>query len=277
MGVSGIPEALCQSSTMSTAPHSRERFDEFIETLRRTAEATPEIVGFVGLGSTAARHRADEWSDHDFALVTLDGTEDSFRQDLGWLPWAHSVALSVIEDHGGMKVIYDDGHVLEYGITSLAHLAQWKANSWEVFYDGGGVTATMQAIDAETREIDANDGRDIRLVLTQLLIGVGRARRGETLSAGQSIRAEATSYLLAVLGRRLPGAYLTLDSLDPRRRFDTVHPALAAEIASALRLAPEPAARALLDIAERELAPGWHEFPMAGADAVRRRLGWDRP
>ena len=230
----------------------------------------------MGLGSTAARHRADEWSDHDFALVTVDGAEDFFRHDLGWLPWADRVALSVIEDHGGMKVIYDDGHVLEYGITSLPRLAQWKANAWEVFYDGGGVAVMMQAVDAETREIGTDDARDIRLVLTQLLIGVGRARRGEALSAGQSIRAEATSYLLAVLGRRLPAQRQALDTLDPRRRFDGAHPALAAEIAAALRLDPEPAARTLLDLAERELAAGWHDFPIAGVDAVRRRLGWSR-
>ena len=120
-----------------------------------------------------------------------------------------------------------------------------------------------------------NDAADIRLVLTQVLIGIGRYRRGEVLSAGESVRSEALAYLLRVLGRRLPGDHRLLDSLDPRRRFELVHPELAAEIATALTSDVEVAARSLLDIAERTLEPGWDDFPREGLAAVRARLGWN--
>jgi len=253
----------------------RTRFDGFIAELRATAERTPDIVGFVGLGSTAQRYRADEWSDHDFALVTMEGAQDGFRRDLGWLPWSATIALSVVESHGGMKIIYDDGHVLEFGIASLPDLAHWSANAWEVFYDAGGVTETMAAVAARPLPTgEPDDARDIRLVLTQLLIGVGRARRGERLSAGVSIRSEAVAYLLTVLGRRLPGDRGALDSLDPRRRFDIVHPQIAERIEGAIRLDPESAAKEILAIAIEQLAPGWDDFPHRGVDAVRARLGW---
>jgi hypothetical protein len=36
----------------------------------------------------------------------------------------------------------------------------------------------------------------------------------------------------------------------------------------------EPAARGLLDIAERLLAPGWPGWPTDAVAAVRRRLDW---
>ncbi len=253
----------------------RERFDEFIATLTATAAQHPNIVGFVGLGSTAHRDRTDDWSDHDFALVTTEGAQDAFRSDLSWLPWSTEIALSVIENHGGMKVIYDNGHVLEYGISSVDQLAHWSANAWTVFYDDHDVTATMESVAAKDLPTGApDDNRDIRLVLTQLLIGVGRARRGEILSAGASIRAEAVAYLLAVLGRRLPGDVHRLDTLDPRRRFDFVHPAVASRVEAAIRLDPESAARALLDLAVDELATGWESFPHRGVAALKKRLDW---
>jgi hypothetical protein len=260
---------------MSTT-HSPERFERFIELLRDIAEREPDVIGFVGMGSTAERHRVDEWSDHDFALVTVDGAEDRYRHDLSWLPAAASIALSVVESHGGVKIIYADGHVLEFGITSLAGLANWAGNAYEVFTDAGGVEEAFAALVAKPLPTgDRNDAADIRLVLTQVLIGIGRYRRGEVLSAGESVRSEALAYLLRVLGRRLPGEHRLLDTLDPRRRFELVHPDLGAELATALTADVEVAARSLLDIAERELEPGWEDFPREGLAAVRARLGWD--
>lgn len=260
------------------APHSPERFARFIDLLTATAERTPEIIGFVGMGSTAQRERADEWSDHDFALVTVEGAQDRFRYDLDWLPASESIALSVVEHHGGVKVIYEDGHVLEFGIASIDGLVRdWNANAdaFEVFYDAGGVAEAFAIVAAKPLPTGAPDNAgDVRLVLTQLLIGTGRARRGELLSANTTIRAEAATYLLSVLGRRLPGDRRHLDALDSRRRFELAHPEVAARIADAVRLAPEDAARTLLDLTEELLEPGWADFPRAGVAAVRRRLGW---
>ena len=254
--------------------HSPERFARFIDLLCETARTSPDIVGFVGMGSTAERHRVDEWSDHDFALVTVDGAQDRYRYDLSWLPGASDVALSVVEFHGGVKVIYDDGHVLEFGITSIDDLRHWAGNSYDVFYDAGGVAEAFAAMVARPLPTgERNDAADVRLVLTQVLVGIGRYRRGEVLSAGESVRSEALAHLLRVLGRRLPGDQRMLDTLDPRRRFELVHPQLAARIAAALDGDVESAARELLAIAEHQLGT-WEEFPHRGLAAVRNRLGW---
>lgn len=258
-----------------TAAHSPEAFARFLDMLTATAVERPDIVGLAGMGSTAERHRVDEWSDHDFALVTLAGAEDSYRHDLSWLPASRSIALSVVEWHGGVKVVYDDGHVLEFGITSLDGLQNWAGNTYDVFYDAGGVAEAFAAMIARPLPTGArDDAADIRLVLTQLLIGMGRYRRGEVLSAGESVRSEALAHLLRVLGRRLPGDHRVLDTLDPRRRFELVHPELAARIAAALQGDVESTARELLAIAQQHLEPGWPAFPSRGVSAVRARLGW---
>lgn len=247
-------------------------FDRYLAELATVAEQRADVIGLAGFGSTADRSRVDEWSDHDFAWVTVDGAQDRYRHDLSWLPGASDIALSVVEHHGGVKVVYDDGRVLEFGITSLDDFENWAGNRIEVIVDKGGVAEAVAGIlSSPLPEGDPDADRAIRLVLTQLLIGVGRYRRGEVLSAGRSIRDEATAYLLIALGQRLDGARERLDSLDPRRRFDFVHPEVAARIETALRLDPESAARTLLDIAEEAYGEG---FPARGADAVRRRLGW---
>ena len=247
-------------------------FDRYLAELAAVAESRHDVLGLAGFGSTADRSRVDEWSDHDFALVTMDGAEDRYRHDLSWLPGSQHIALSVVEHHGGVKVVYDDGRVLEFGITSLADFTNWVGNRVEVIVDKGGVAAAVASIlSAPLAEGGPDADRAIRLVLTQLLIGVGRYRRGEVLSAGRSIRDEATAYLLVALGARLDGARERLDTLDPRRRFDFVHPQVAARIEQALRLDPESAARELLAIAESTFGAG---FPARGAAALRSRLGW---
>ena len=249
------------------------RFEKYLEELAETARRSPDVVGLAGFGSTADRSRVDEWSDHDFAWVTEPGAEDTYRYDLSWLPGSEQITLSVVEHHGGVKVIYDDGRVLEFGITSLANFVNSAGNRIEVIVDKGGVAEAVSAIlHKPLPEGEPDASVCARLVLTQLLIGVGRARRGEVLSAGRSIRDEAVAYLLTALAATLPGDRARLDTLDPRRRFDFVHPEIAARIESAIRLEPESAARGILDVAEAELG---ELFPARGGAAIRQRLGWN--
>ncbi|MDO7882314.1 hypothetical protein [Antiquaquibacter soli] len=256
-------------------PHPRHRFDRFLDLLTATAAERDDIVGLAAMGSTADRSRVDEWSDHDFALVTVPGAEDGYRHDLSWLPAAESIAASVVEHHGGVKAIYDDGHVLEFGVTDLAGLEGWAGNAVDVLVDKGGLGEAIDRMLSRPLPSGPRDDRaEATLVLTQVLIGMGRYRRGEVLSAGESIRSEAVEHLLRVLGNRLPGDTARLDTLDPRRRFELVHPALGARIAEALSGDLESGAQELLRVTEEQLAPGWDEFPHRGLAAVRARLGW---
>jgi hypothetical protein len=81
---------------------------------------------------------------------------------------------------------------------------------------------------------------------------------------------------LVVLARRLGDQPPRFDSLDPRRRFDFVHPAVSARILAELGREPEAAAQGLLALAEELLEPDWPDFPRRGVAAMRLRLGWDR-
>ncbi|HEY8591056.1 MAG TPA: hypothetical protein VIL55_16030, partial [Naasia sp.] len=234
------------------------------------------VVGLVGFGSTAERWRADEWSDHDFALVIREEATERLRGDLAWLPHSTHLVATVQETHDGFRGIYEDGHVLEFGVPTLDDLQNWRANAYDVVLDRGGVADAMAAVAAKPAPgVVQDDEGDLGIFLSLLLIGVGRYRRGEILSSGESIRSFATRHLLLMLARRLPsGASHRLDTLDPFRRVEQVHPELAARISNAQAGDVETCARVLLEIAESALAPGWDEFPWAAVTAVRRRLGW---
>ncbi|PJJ72797.1 hypothetical protein CLV46_2373 [Diaminobutyricimonas aerilata] len=251
-------------------------FDAYTDALVASVASRADVLGLVLLGSGAEPHRIDEWSDHDFYLVVDDGAAEDYRLDLSWLPDAERIVLAPRETEHGLKVVYDDGHVLEFAVATLGEVAGFGTNHWRVVLDRGEVEPVIRAAAARSALLPEPDpARDIRLFLAQLLIGTGRARRGELLTAGESVRGHALKALLAVWRSRVDAEHPEhLDRLDVHRRFERVYPAAAAELAAASSSEPEPAARALLEIAERGLAPGWSEWPTEAVAAIRRRLDW---
>jgi hypothetical protein len=252
-------------------------FEEFTSELLENLAARTEVIGLVLMGSTADRSRHDEWSDHDFPVVTESGMQDSLKSDLGWLPRFEKLVLCAIDPEEGFKAFYENGHVLELDVASLEELLTWHGNDYDVVLDRGGVAEAMATIAAKEKPSALADAeRDIRIFLTLLLVGVGRARRGEVLIAGAAIRSAAVSRLVDVWRLRIPGDRPErLDSLESRRRFELVYPEAGRVIGDALEADVETAARKLLDLAERGLAAGWEAFPRDAAAALRKRLGWD--
>ena len=70
----------------------RDQYDRFLAVLTEWAEGDPRVLGLVVLGSTAGvGRRPDEWSDHDFFVVSRDGAADELRADRSWLPDADRI------------------------------------------------------------------------------------------------------------------------------------------------------------------------------------------
>jgi hypothetical protein len=248
-----------------------DRFADLLDRLAAAAHAAPDVVGLVAFGSTAETGRADEGSDHDFAWIVQPGAADRYRHDLGWLPDPQRIAASAVEHHGGVKVLYDDGHRLEFGIADLAGFAGWAGAPLRVIVGDDAVRAAATQVAAHRPEGEARVGRELTLFLTQLLSGVGRARRGEVQSAAGLVRGEAVGHLLRAIAAAYAPGDARLDALDPRRRFERVFPRLGTRIEAASRQDPVSAAAELLGIAEDVL--GEHpEFPARGFGAARARI-----
>lgn len=254
----------------------RAAFEDFSAELLDRVAARPGVIGLVLMGSTADRSRLDEWSDHDFAVVTEPGAQGGLTSDLSWLPRFDRLVLTVTDPEEGFKAYYDDGHVLEFDVASIEELLTWEADDYEVVLDRGGVAEAMRAIATKEKPgVRADAERDIRIFLVLLLVGVGRARRGEMIMAGAAVRSAAVSRLVDVWRERTSDPRPELrDRLEPRRRFELAYPEAGSAIGRALEADVETAARDLLDLAERELSPGWAGFPHAAVAALRARLGW---
>ncbi|MFJ4037105.1 hypothetical protein ACIPVB_03385 [Microbacterium sp. NPDC090007] len=256
-----------------------ERFDALTSGLIEGVRSRDDLAGLVLLGSAsdAGEYRRDEWSDHDFFVLTHAGRGEEARADLGWLPDRHRVVLIAREGAIGFVAMYDDGHVFEFALAEPPELAGAVAGDASVVVDSADVTARLVA--AGQQEAAARDAfdpvNDTNLLLVKIFLGMGRTRRGEVVNGGQFVRFHAVTHLVRAIRALHPGAEPgSRDRIDPTRRFEQDYPEWAAEIADALDRPVADAARSLFDLAVRILRPGWDEFPDRAADAIRRRLAW---
>lgn len=244
--------------------------------------AQPDFAGIVLLGSASdeAADRRDEWSDHDFFAITRAGRGPALRPDLSWLPEQESIVLTAREGELGFVAVYEDGHVFEFAFSDASELAGALAGAATVVVDDENGTVARLLAESRARAAAADafePANDARLVLVKLLIGVGRARRGELLNASDFVRGWAVRPLVRVVRGRHPGGSTSArDTIDPMRRFEQDFPEWARRIEQALAQPVEEAARDLFGLL-CELAPGWPEFPARAADAVAARLGWTPP
>lgn len=246
----------------------------FTAALVSALAADPEVVGVVLLGSSSGLPPPpDAFSDHDFFVVTRPGAQERFRTTLGWLPDAAAIALAFRETAHGVKVLYAGGHLVEFAAFDLDELAVARVNRYRVALDRADVAVRMERVHAAS-SAEAAAAPDLGWLagqfLTALVVGTARDARGERLSGHQFIRGHALRHLLVLLQTRLPQDVVSrLDNLDPHRRFELARPDLGRELEAVLRQPAPAAAKALLDIAARELP---ELLPARARDAVDRVL-----
>ena len=251
-----------------------EEYHRFTERLRAGLEGNPEVLGLVALGSMSGEGvPPDTFSDHDFVVVVRPGAQERFRQDLGWLPDAAQVALSFRETAHGLKVVYLTGHLLEFAVFDPDELYLARVNRYRVLLDRADIGVRMRAVRAATAAAGRpDDAYLVGQLLTSLLVGVGRWRRGEQLSGEHLVRCEALGLLLRLLAFHVPAADPGApDGLDPLRRFERAWPSLAAELKETLARDVPAAAQGILALASRELA-GRVALPVEGFAAVARAI-----
>jgi len=211
-------------------------YGAFTGALRWNLESDPRVLGLVALGSMAERGRMpDRWSDHDFFVITHEA--EALRGTTEWLPHRERIALWFRETAHGCKAVYDDAHLVEYAVFTPEELRVAKVNEYRVLFDRERIEERMAKI-AQARDASPDRDWSSGMFLSNVLVAVSRARRGEPFSARSTLD-HAMRHLVALLGGGP-------DDLDPLRRFD--HPALE----HALHMDPVAAAREMLAIYENE-------------------------
>jgi Streptomycin adenylyltransferase len=252
-------------------------YERFTERLRERLKADDAILGLVALGSMAALDtKPDRWSDHDFFVVVKAGEQERFRRDLSWLPDSGDVVLSYRETAHGLKVLYRDGHLLEFAVFDPEELHLAKVNRYRVLLDRGGIAEAMAAIRKASEEWAATSGMGdferFCQFLANLLVGASRHARGEGLS-GRQFAGYALQHLAVLLGKYVPRETdHPLDNLDPLRRFERSWPAIGAELNRLLESPYSEMAKGMLGIARRELEGRLPGYPVTAVEAVVRVL-----
>lgn len=254
-----------------------DEFVDFSNRLRDSLAKTPQVVGLVLVGSTADLSRVDEWSDHDFFVITENGAAENLRQDLSWLPDYEDIVMRPRETDHGLKVVYANGQVLEFAVFDDVELEQAGANAYNVTLDRTNIAQRMAAIAQKSKPKPYDFDTEFEVFLGQMLIGIGRARRGEVLIAGQFIRSYCLNRALSFIRAWLPpvaGTETREDNLDRFRRFEQQYPELGAELEGILQQPVEAAAKHLLELVVRLGAKALTEKHLSQVHVVRARFGW---
>lgn len=232
-------------------------YQQYLDDLMSWARTRPDVLGVVGLGSTAGTaHQPDEHSDHDIFVVTAPGAAAPLRDDLSWLPESGRIVMVYAETVHGRGVVYDDGHLVELAVFDDAELELARVNSYRVFVDRGGLSDRLVAMAAreDSAPPDPDGTRRFHEWVVQVVAGVGRAARGEQLSANERLRGRAMSDLVGLLSAFVPAEQpAVLDSLDSHRRFEHAYPHLGARLAAALESPLHRTAEVMVDVVEEHL------------------------
>jgi hypothetical protein len=251
-------------------------FDQFTTKLTYNLAADERVIGLVAAGSMAQRdYQPDVWSDHDFFIIVTPGAEDAMKSDLSWLPLVDEIVLAFHETAHGMKVLYRQGHLLEFAVFDKQVLQIAKVNRYAVLLDKAEIAPLMARLERETAvSTQSNPLTDHSLMgqfLANLFVGVGRHARGEQISGRIFVHTWAVGHLLHLYVRHLPAENNSLlDNLDPYRRFERVYPQLGRQLNDALNQPILTAVLHLLSLCETTLADKIPSFPHQAIATVRQ-------
>lgn len=249
-----------------------EKFLDYQAQLLDLVRMRPEVIGLIFVGSAAATERVDQYSDQDFFLVVKEGTGEGFRQDLSWLPNSSDIALHPRETAHGLKVVYQNGDVLEFAVFEDSELELSAANDYKVVLDRADLTERMAKIAERSIPGEVSRAQELELFLSLILIGVGRARRGEVLAAEQHIKGYALNHALRLIRLAKPVDASKKDSLNAYRRFEFDYPELGRELQDVMLRPTEESAKSLAALVLREINSDDHELALYRV--VADRLGW---
>jgi hypothetical protein len=253
-----------------------DKFLQFQQSMIDMLKTHDHVIGLMFAGSSADTSRADQYSDQDFFLVVENGQGELFRQDLSWLPNHDQIVIAPRETEHGLKVVYENGDLLEFAVFEDADLDQsWLAvgTDFKVAFENKNISARLEAAAKRALPKPFDRAKEFELFLSLVLIGVGRFRRGEKIAADQHIKSYALAHALRLIRDANPIENPMLDTLNPYRRFEFEYPKFGAEIFALLQLPGEDAAKKLTSVVLSAINPSQQEASQF--EVISRRLGWN--
>src|ERR1051326_4053809 len=106
-------------------------YQSYLDQLKKQLLADPNVLGLIALGSTANLTYRDQWSDHDFWIITEPGAQTRYLDDEGWLPDADQILLKVRYGQTYHTILYQNQHKIEYAVFDRQEAAAGLIRSEE--------------------------------------------------------------------------------------------------------------------------------------------------
>lgn len=212
------------------------RLDALAAELRRHADA----LALLALGSVGRETgRLDAWSDLDFFVLVRDGAKSRFIGNLDWLAAAHPLAWHFRNTADGHKALMTDGVFCEFAVFELHELPRIPYAPGRFVWRRDEVPQSLQDPTLPPSSARATSWL-VDEALANLIVGLQRHARGETLAAMRMIQVHALDRVLEVLevvqgaepvdAAPASGGPAARDPFNVDRRVERRHPALAAAL-----------------------------------------------
>ena len=195
--------------------NQQKRFNEIIK-LNQHKE---ELLAFIGLGSMHDLSRLDLYSDIDFfIMVQSQHDKKRYMEDISWLD-VHPIIFSYIETRDGLKVIYEDGILLEFAVFTMDELKHIPFQEGTMYYKKPFIDEhDLKPQVKSFHPFDLN--KTISNCLSNLYVGLLREHRGEHVAAFLMIQVYATSHLLKILDQNQDDPFVVERRIEQRLDLD---------------------------------------------------------
>ncbi|MEK0315730.1 hypothetical protein [Cohnella sp. 56] len=209
-----------------------------MDDIGRSLAARGDVLAVFGLGSVGVEtDRIDAYSDLDFFVVTVPGSQHNYIERLDWLEEVCPMAYHFKNADVGHKILFEDGIYGEFAVFEEAELAQAQYTGGRMIWQhpscAGDDIVNGQAV------IPSKRGQSVDYVvgeaLTNLYVGLGRYARGERLSAMRFIESYPIDGLLSVMHLLEPEVPYYPDRFGNERRAEARFPRFAARLPGLLQ------------------------------------------
>jgi hypothetical protein len=186
----------------------------------------PDALGLLGLGSVGREtDRLDAYSDLDFFAVVRPGAKANYIDSLDWLAAARPLMWHFRNTVDGHKALMDDGVFCEFAVFEPQELERIPFAPGRWIWRRDELDPQLAAPRVPLPSAELPD--EVWLVgeaLSNLIVGLQRLARGETLAAMRLIQVHAVDRLLQLAERAAPRA--GRDAFALERRIEQRQPML---------------------------------------------------
>lgn len=194
---------------------AQARMYDLVESIKKD----PNILCLLGLGSMSETNRLDNFSDMDFFLIVKEGTKETYLSDLSWLA-VKTIVFSFKNSDDGHKVMFEDGVFAEFAIFTELEIQQARFSKGLVYYKKDGFNEDLIRPRFEPKKRIINVDYHVNEALSNILIGLKRAKRGELSSATTFIQSYAYELVLGLFTKVFKESVVQIDPFVLERRIE---------------------------------------------------------